>query len=176
MQLPQDPKTLLLLGIFILLLFYALYLTGQIVLPIIFAGILYLVLQPPMRLGAKFRIPRAIAAILMILLVVAGVGALGFTLSSPAADWLEKVPESLARLEAQIQVFKQPIADLENASKQIEHLAEGPAPSVTPVTLAGPGVTGILFSGTRNMLVGLGTMIVLLFFLLNFCFDVLPIN
>jgi predicted PurR-regulated permease PerM len=166
MPLPEDPKTLLLLGIFMLLLFYALYLAGPIVLPIIFATILYLVLQPAMRLGARARIPRAVAALLMILLVIAAVGALGFTLSSPAADWLAKVPESLDRLEAQIRVLKQPIADLESATKQIESLAEGPAPSVMPVTVAGPGVTGILFSGTRNMLVGLGTMVVLLFFLL----------
>ena len=166
MPLPEDPKTLLLLGIFLLLLFYGLYLAGQIVLPIIFAAILYLVLQPAMRLGTKFRIPKSVAAMLMIVVVIAAVGALGFSLSAPASDWLAKVPDALARLDAQVRVFKQPIADLESASKQIEHLTDNTSTSATPVTLATPGVTGMLFSGTRNMLVGLGTMVVLLFFLL----------
>lgn len=164
MPLPQDPKTLLLLGIFLLLSFYALYLAGPIVLPVIFAVILYLMLQPAMRLGAKFGLPRLAAALLMIILVIAGLVALGYSLSSPAADWLAKIPQSLAQLEAQIRIFKQPIADLEEASKQLEHLAEGE--NAVSVTVAGPGVAGLLFSGTRNMLTGVGTMIVLLFFLL----------
>jgi predicted PurR-regulated permease PerM len=166
MKLPRNPQTLLLLGIFILLLFYGLYLAGSILLPIIFAGVLYLVLQPAMRQAARFHIPRALAAILMITLVIGSIGALGVTVAAPAAEWVSKAPESLRRIDAQLWLLKRPIADLENASKQIERIAEGPAPSVTPVALAGPGVTGLLFSGTRNMLIGLGTTVVLLFFLL----------
>jgi hypothetical protein len=45
MPLPQNLQSLLLMGIFVLLLFFALYFTGAVVLPIIFAIILYLVLQ-----------------------------------------------------------------------------------------------------------------------------------
>jgi hypothetical protein len=86
MPLPQNLQSLLLLGIFVLLLFFALYFTGAVVLPIIFAIILYLVLQPAMRGAAALRIPKAIAALLMILIFFGGVGALGFTLSGPAAD------------------------------------------------------------------------------------------
>ena len=166
MPLPRNPHTLLLLGIFILLLFYGLYLAGSILLPIIFAGVLYLVLQPAMRQAARFHIPKVLAAILMITVVIGSVGALGVTVAAPAAEWVSKAPESLRRIDAQLWLLKRPIADLQNASKQIERIAEGPAPSVTPVTLAGPGVTGLLFSGTRNMLIGLGTTVVLLFFLL----------
>jgi predicted PurR-regulated permease PerM len=166
MPLPRNLQTLLLLGIFTLLLFYALYLAGSIVLPIIFAAVLYLVLQPAMRAAAKLHIPKAVAALLIILIVIGGVGALGVTLSGPAADWIAKAPDSLRRIDAQLFLLKQPIADLQNASKQIEKIAEGPAPAVTPVTLAGPSVTGFLFSNTRNMLIGMGTTVVLLFFLL----------
>ena len=108
MPLPRNLQTLLLLGIFTLLLFYALYLAGSIVLPIIFAGVLYLVLQPAMRAAAKFHIPKAVAALLIILIVIGGVGALGVTLSGPAADWIAKAPDSLRRIDAQLFLLKQP--------------------------------------------------------------------
>ena len=166
MPLPQDLQSLLLMGIFVLLIFFALYFTGEIVLPIIFAIILYLVLQPAMRGAAKLRIPKAVAALFIIFVFFGGVAALGFTLSGPAADWVSKAPDSLRRIEDRLFVFKQPIADLQSMSKQVEKIAEGSASDSKPVTVAGPGVSRFLFIGTRTMLVGLGTTVVLLFFLL----------
>jgi predicted PurR-regulated permease PerM len=166
MPLPQSLQSLLLMGIFVLLLFFVLYFTGEVVLPIIFAIILYLVLQPAMRGAAKLRIPKAVAALFIILVFFGGVGALGFTLSGPAAEWVAKAPDSLRRIEGRLFVFKQPIADLQSMSKQVEKIAEGPEMGSKPVTVAGPGVSRFLFIGTRTMLVGLGTTVVLLFFLL----------
>jgi predicted PurR-regulated permease PerM len=46
LSLPQDLKTLLLLGIFILLFLYALYFLGELVVPIIFAFMLSMALRP----------------------------------------------------------------------------------------------------------------------------------
>jgi predicted PurR-regulated permease PerM len=166
MPLPQNLQSLLLMGIFVLLMFFALYFTGEVVLPIIFAIILYLVLQPAMRGAAKLRVPKNVAALLIIVVFFGGMGALGFTLSGPAADWVSKAPDSLRRIEDRLLVFKQPIADLQSVSKQVEKIAEGPATDSKPFTMAGPGVSSFLFSGTRTMLVGLGTTVILLFFLL----------
>jgi predicted PurR-regulated permease PerM len=166
MPLPQNLQSLLLMGMFALLILFALYFTAEVVLPIIFAIILYLVLQPAMRGATKLRIPKAVAALLIIFVFFGGVGVLGFTLSGPAADWVSKAPDSLRRVEQRLFVFKQPIADLQSVSKQVEKIAEGPATDSKPVTVTGPGVSSFLFSGTRFMLVELGTTVVLLFFLL----------
>jgi len=166
MPLPHNLQTLLLMGIFVLLFFFTLYFTGAVVLPIFFAVILYLVLQPAMRAAAKLRIPRTLAALLIILVFFGGVGALGFSLSGPASDWVSKAPDSLRRIENRLFVFKQPIVDLQNLSTQVETIAQGPATSSKPVTMAGGGISSFLFSSTRAMLVGLGTTVVLLFFLL----------
>ena len=166
MPLPQNLQSLVLMGIFALLILFALYFTGEVVLPIIFAIILYLVLQPAMRAATKLRIPKAVAALLLIFVFFGGIGMLGFTLSGPAADWVSKAPDSLRRIEQRLFVFKQPIADLQSVSKQVEKIAEGPATDSKPVTVTGPGVNSFLFSGTRFMLIGLGTTVVLLFFLL----------
>ena len=46
LPLPQDLKTLLLLGIFILLFLYALHFLGELIVPIIFAFMLSMALRP----------------------------------------------------------------------------------------------------------------------------------
>jgi predicted PurR-regulated permease PerM len=166
MPLPQDLRSLLLVGIFTLLLFFALYFTGEVVLPILFAIILYLVLQPAMRGAARLHIPKAVAALFIIGVFFGGLGALGSSVSGPAADWAAKAPESLRRIEERLSVFKKPIDLLLSVGKQVEKIAEGSAPGGTPVTMAGPGIASLLFSSTRTMLVGVSTTVVLLFFLL----------
>jgi predicted PurR-regulated permease PerM len=166
MPLPRNLQTLLLTGIFGILLLFALYFTGEVVLPIIFAFILYLVLQPLMRGAARLLIPKPLAALLVILVIFGGVGALGFTLSGPAADWISKAPGSLRRIEDRLFLLKQPIADLQSVTTQIDKITEGSSPPVRAVAVAGPGVSSLLFSGTRTMLVGLVTTVILLFFLL----------
>jgi predicted PurR-regulated permease PerM len=165
MPLPRNPQTLLLAGIFGILLLFALYFTGEIVLPIIFAFILYLVLQPLMRAAARLRIPKPLAALIVILVIFGGVGALGFSLSGPAAAWISKAPGSLRRIEDRLFLLKQPIANLQSVTKQVDKIAEGSSPA-TSVAVAGPGVSTLLLSGTRTLLVGLVTTVILLFFLL----------
>ena len=166
MPLPRNLQTLLLTGIFGILLLFALYFTGEIVLPIIFAFILYLVLQPLMRGAARLRIPKPLAALIVILVIFGGVGALGFTLSGPAADWISKAPGSLRRIEDRLFLLKQPIANLQSVTKQFDKITEGSSAPAPAVAVAGPGVSSLLLSGTRTMLVGLATTMVLLFFLL----------
>ena len=164
---PRNLQTFLLIGIFLFLLLYTLYFAGEILLPIIFAAILYLVLQPVMRAFMRVHIPKVPAAILVIFVLFGALGALGFMVSAPAANWVSKVPSSLSQLESELFFIKQPIAQLQNATKQVEKITEPPGASEgLNVTVAGPGLGSFLLSGTRSLLTGLGTTIILLFFLL----------
>lgn len=167
MHVPQNPQSLLLIGIFGLLGFYTLYVTREIVVPIVFAVVLHLLLQPSMRIFARLHIPKSIAALLIRSMFFGGTVGLGFTLSAPAAEWVTKAPESLQRLQQRLSVFKKPVADIQKATKEVEQAAAGPAVDVRSVTVTGPGLDSLLFSGTRALLVGGGTTIVLLFFLLS---------
>jgi predicted PurR-regulated permease PerM len=166
MPLPRNLQSLLLFGIFAIMVFYTLYFTGEIVLPIIFSIILYLVLQPAMRLFAKVHLPRPISALFIIFVLFGALGMLGFTLSAPAANWMAKAPDSISRLESRLFFIKEPIAQLQSATKQVEKIAEGTPTDTQAVTVSGPGLAGLLLSGTRATLVGLATTMVLLFFLL----------
>jgi predicted PurR-regulated permease PerM len=166
MPLPQNIQSLVLTGIFGLLILYTLYFASEIVLPIVFALVLNLLLQPSMRIFARLHVPKAIGALLMISLFFGGVAALGFTLSGPASEWVAKAPESLPRLERRLSMFKKPVEDMQKASKEVEKMAQGAATDARSVTVTGPGLSGFLFSGTRAILVGGLTTVVLLFFLL----------
>ena len=96
-----------------------------------------------MRGAARLRLPKTVAALFIILFFFGGVGALGFSLSGPAADWVSRAPSSLEQIEDRLFVFKQPIANLQTVGKQVETIAEGPVGDNKPVTVAGPGVSGL---------------------------------
>ncbi|MBV8651455.1 MAG: hypothetical protein JO255_08310, partial [Alphaproteobacteria bacterium] len=65
--LPEDPRTALLAGILLLMTFYTLYFAREIVMPILFAFLLNLLLQPAMRFFDKLRVPKVMSAVLVIL-------------------------------------------------------------------------------------------------------------
>jgi predicted PurR-regulated permease PerM len=165
MPLPTDLRSILLLGIFVLLSFYTLYVAREILIPILFAFILNLLLQPAMGALTRLRLPRAIAALLMILVFFGVVGGIGVSVSSPAADWIAKAPESLTRLEQRLSVLKRPLAQLQDATKRVEEMAQGNQGKTT-VAVNGPSLSSFLLLNTQSFLVGLGVTVVLLFFLL----------
>ena len=165
MPLPTDLRTLLLLGIFVLLSFYTLYFTREIAIPIVFAFVLNLLLQPAMRALTRLYLPRTIAALLMILVFFGTVAGIGVSISSPAANWIAKAPESLTRLEERLSVLKKPLGQLQEATKRVEDMAQSSQNQMT-VAIKNPGLSSFLLLNTQSLLVGLGLTIVLLFFLL----------
>jgi predicted PurR-regulated permease PerM len=158
-------RSIMLTGIFVLLVLYTLYVTAEIAIPLTFALLLKLLLQPGMRLLGRLRLPQALSALLLIALLFGLVGGGAYMLAGPAASWAQKAPQSLPRLEQRLSLLKQPIDRLRQSMQQVEKLAQ--APGAPPaVTLQGPSLADYLFSGTRRLLSGLGLTVLLLFFLL----------
>ena len=159
-------RSLVLTGIFVLLAFYALYVTAEIVVPLVFAMLLNLLLQPAMRQLERLHLPRALAAAILIALLFGIVGAAGYLVAGPATSWAQKAPESLPRLEQRLSLLKQPIALLQQATQQVEKITNASGGAAPSVAVKGPGLTEYLFSGTRRLLGGLGIVVLMLFFLL----------
>ena len=84
MPLPSDPKVIFLGGLFVLALLAAAYVASEIVLPLVFAFILKLLLQPAMRLLERVHLPRILAALLLILALFGTIVGLGTAISGPA--------------------------------------------------------------------------------------------
>src|SRR6185437_16117818 len=106
------------------------------------------------------------AALAMIILLFAVLGGGGYLLGGPATAWLERAPESLPRLEQHLRVFKRPIEQIQEATKQVEQLTRNPGDG-KPIAVKGPGLADYLFSGTRHLMSGLGITVLMLFFLLS---------
>jgi predicted PurR-regulated permease PerM len=165
---PPDMRVVLLAGIFVLLLFAALYVTAEIVVPLVFAILLKLLLQPGVRLLDGLRIPQTLAALMMIVLLFGSVGTAGYLLAGPATAWIERAPQSLPRIEQQLRMFRRPIQQFQQATRQVEKMAETPGEPAKAVAVQGPSLAAYLFSGTRSLLAGMGITVLMLFFLLAF--------
>ena len=66
MALPSGAKTFFLGGLFVLSMLTAAYVASEIVLPLIFAVMLNLLMQPALRALEGLRVPRALGALLLI--------------------------------------------------------------------------------------------------------------
>jgi len=166
MPLPS-PQTFFLGGLFVLSVMAALYVASSIILPIMLAFVLKLLLQPAVRLLERMHLPSVVGALLAILLVIGSLVGLVAALSVPAATWAERLPEGIPRLEAHLVVLKAPIEALQKVIQQAEQVADTPGTEGSVVQVHRDlGLTGALFAGTRAVLDGLFTTVLVLYFLL----------
>ena len=77
MPLPSDPKVIFLGGLFVFALLAAANVASEIVLPLVFAVILNLLLQPALRILERLHVPRILAALLLILALFGTIVGLG---------------------------------------------------------------------------------------------------
>jgi predicted PurR-regulated permease PerM len=113
------------------------------------------------------RIPEWAGAALVLTVVVTGVGYAIFALSSPAAEWVGKLPEGLSTLESHLKELKEPVAQMQKAEETISKLSNiGPRRSET-IVVAPSGLGAAILSETASLVVGLTATLVLLYFLLS---------
>jgi predicted PurR-regulated permease PerM len=168
MPLPTDPKTVFLGGLFVLACMAALYVASEIVLPLILAIVLKLLLQPLVRLLEQIHIPRALGAVLSVLVVLAAFGGTISVLAGPAADWAGKLPDAIPKVRDGLRFLQAPIDALQGMMHQVEGLAGGGGGTAGQVPAVKPSsVVGAVFSGTATATSGLFTTLLILFYLLG---------
>ena len=161
--LPSDPKTIFLGGLFILALLAAAFIASDIVLPLVFAIVLKLLLQPALRVLEQLYIPRLPAVLLLILALFGTIVGFGTAISGPARTWAAKLPEGIPRLEERLSFLRVPIDTLQLFLQQVEDIgATQPSPS-GPVSERGAAFLTTLFTGTRNFAGGFFTTVLFLF-------------
>jgi len=167
MPLPANPQTVLSGGLFLLAALAVLYVASPIILPVVLAFVLMLLLRPAVSLLDRMHIPRAVGALLVIVLVIGTFGALAAALSVPAATWAEKLPLGIPRLEAHLLVLRRPIQALQALIQHAEQAASSPGEKLGATAVRRDfGLTAALFAGTRAVVDGLFTTILVLYFLL----------
>jgi len=164
--LPRDIQTVFLGGLIFLATMVSLYLAAAIILPIVLAVILKLLLQPALRPLERLHIPRTIASLVVVLLVVGGIVGFGSVVSGPAMSWVQKIPQGLPRLEQHLKAFRQPLAEFGGVLDRAEQATQGPADGTPSVIVKSAGLANTLAIGTFNLLISTLTTILLLFYLL----------
>ena len=87
-----------------------LYVARAFFLPIVMAFIVGTMLSPAASFLERRRIPRAVAAVLIVTAVGAGVAFMVGLIASPAMEWSGKLPELGALLKDKLHVFDRPLA------------------------------------------------------------------
>jgi predicted PurR-regulated permease PerM len=165
-SLTQADVTLILIGgLFLLASLAALAIAKSIVMPVLFAFMLRLLLNPALRFLEGMRVPRVIGSLLLLLTVAAVLAGLLMLLGGPAVAWISKVPEDLPRLQERLAFLREPM----EAMTRFLHTAQGLAKLDSSV-IAIPSQEGTLpeqlFHLTWSLLAGIFTTGLLLFFLL----------
>lgn len=99
---------------------YTLWAAQQIILPILLAIFFALIGNPILRLLQRARIPRFLAALMLLIAGILGTISLGAQLIGPASDWARQAPQRMQQMARQIQNLTRPV---QQASEAAENLA-----------------------------------------------------
>ncbi len=164
--IPTDPRTAFLAGLFFLSCLTAMYVAAEIILPVVLAIVLKLLLQPVVRFGERFRVPRILGALFAVMLLLMVFVALGYLISGPAATWAAKLPQVMPQVKAKLHFLALPIDAAEQALAQIQGGVASTAPASPGTAVRVPGLFDTLFNSTKALAAGFFTTIVLLVYLL----------
>jgi predicted PurR-regulated permease PerM len=166
-ELPKDVRSISVLILATLAVFYTLYLAREIAVPIALALVLKLLLQPVVRfMNGRLGVPVALASLAMVILVFAVIAAVAFSISLPAAGWLAKAPETLPALQERLAFLRGPIDAVQRALGQLGGASPGGESGIQSMTGWVAGVVGRAASGMGAFLGGFFETMIILFFLL----------
>jgi predicted PurR-regulated permease PerM len=165
LQRPFGVRSIALTGLFILAVFYTIYFMRSILLPIVLALLLSYLLRPIVRGLAKVKIPLTVSAavILIGLLVLVGYGI--SALAAPTVAWLQKAPDGLAELQLKLLPVKKSVAQVTQATGEIEKLATTSAEAKAVEVKRHP-ITETFVTRTPEFIASAVFLVILLYFLL----------
>jgi predicted PurR-regulated permease PerM len=111
------------------------------------------------------RLPRTLAALLLIFALLGTIVGLGTAVSGPARSWAGKLPEGIPRLQEKLSFVREPVNTLQRFLQQVENFG-GTESKNTAESAQGPTFLTRLFTGTRDFASGFFTTVLFLFFLL----------
>lgn len=111
-------------GLFVIAFFFTLHVGRAFFLPVVLAVLLNYLLSPLVRRLGDFGLPPSAAAGIVLLGFLAFTGGGFYYLAGPAADWIERAPETMRRAEYQLRNLKAPVEQVQEAAEQVEEAAD----------------------------------------------------
>lgn len=163
-----EPSTVFMGGLFTLAALWALNTASEIIIPVVLAFTLKLVLLPVMNGFARLRIPRVIAAILVLSLLIGGVFGIVTVLAPPAMEWAQDLPKEFPKIRDRINELRNPIEPLQKILSDAEELGimDAADNNTTVVTVQQPTMRDRILASAGVLATGTSEMLLVLFFLL----------
>ncbi len=159
-------RSIALKGLFLIGCFYTLYFARALILPFILALLLNFLLRPVVRALTKVNIPEFAGAALVLVALLGSIGYGVIRLSSPAAEWINKAPESLHQIESKVGFLRRPLEGVNHTVEELKSIARMGAEKKPEVEITPPGITDAVLTGTREVIAKSSVMFILLYFLL----------
>ncbi|MGB8352263.1 MAG: AI-2E family transporter [Chthoniobacteraceae bacterium] len=173
LQTPFDVRSVALTGLFVLAVFYTMYFTRAILLPLVLALLVSQLLAPIVRALARWKIPQMVGSGL-VLLFLCGVFGYGISfLAVPAMGWLEKAPYSVQQVQKKLEpLLKRPMQRMAEASGEMAKMTApaGTDPAKKPIVQVEERNTlsELAFVQTPEFIASALTFLILLYFLLGY--------
>ena len=164
----RDPLTIAAVGLFVIAVLFTLYFGRDVLLPIMLALILSFLLRPLVRALYRVGVPEGLGAAVMVVMLFGGVLLAVYTLSTPAAEWVNRMPRVLHELEFKLGDIRAGIDRAREASRQIEQITKetGSDGPVREVVVRGPTLMEQAVSQVESVLANVVILLVLLYFFL----------
>jgi predicted PurR-regulated permease PerM len=128
----------------------------------------YFLLMPLVLFLGKCRVPRALAAGVVVT-VVLGVLSYGVLYAvEPAAEWMEEIPELIPSMREKLLPVSEPMAKIEQAASEVENITKPDGPEQPQVSIAEDSVVQVMLTETTMLLASTGVIVFLTFFFLTF--------
>lgn len=161
-----EVRSIAITGLFVLAVLYTLYFARAFLLPIVLAVLLDFLLSPLIRALKRVRIPEPLGAALVVLGLLGVLGGAAYTLADPAREWMQKAPQSLAKVQSRMRELRRPVEQVTRTAEQVEAATEVSKAGPQEVVVRGPRLSERLFGSTQSFFTGALETLILLYFLL----------
>ena len=149
-------------GIFLMMLVYSLYIGREFLTPVILAFILATTLTPVVRYMGKWGVPSAVAATILIAASACCFGTLGYFTAGPISQMISDAPEIGDKLRERAETMRRMFDKAIQATAQIDKVSENvDDATVQKVVVAQPGI----LSRAAGNLLSVGTTLAVTFVL-----------
>jgi predicted PurR-regulated permease PerM len=106
----QEVVAIALIGLFIIAAITVLYFAKAFFLPVVMAFVVGTMLSPAAGFLERYRIPRSVGSVLIVLAVTALGSFIVGLIAAPAIEWSTRLPELASRLKDKLHIFDRPLA------------------------------------------------------------------
>lgn len=164
-------RSLALTGIFLILLVFTLQQASNLLIPIFLAWMFNILLTPVCRRMNRWGLPMPLASALVVSSMIGLFVLALYTLSTPAAEWIERTPNLFSNIEQKIKPISEPFEEMKKTTEEIEakvnDLTETKDDNVVVAKVSTPSYMMRMVTSIPYAMVGVGSFFVLLYFLLS---------